>query len=317
MSAFFIAMNTATAPHFWGAAALFFAALLLLLNEAARQFRYQRLMANTATSKIRSAAQGYVEMQGYAALLPGDPIYATLSGLPCVWFRYQVECRENSFSRGRSDRNWHTIDKGISEHLFALRDGTGSCVVDPEGAHVTPSAHDHWYGDSPLPGGINRPANWVRWLGLAGFGRQYRYSEERIAIGAPLVALGQFRSMAGANSDAVNQDVAALLHEWKQDQVSLKNRFDANRDGVIDEIEWAAARRAAEQEVAATDKLPPAVDTLIDSRDHQRPFLLSAGTEDALETRARLFACALGLVIFVGSVCLLSCLVLRLSRHGG
>ena len=50
-----------------------------------------RLVEDTPTAKIRSAPQGYVELEGVGKLMDGPPIIAKLSGLPCVWFRYKIE----------------------------------------------------------------------------------------------------------------------------------------------------------------------------------------------------------------------------------
>ena len=52
-----------------------------------------RLMEDTPLSLIRSAAQGYVELQGTARTLPGPPIVAPLSGGRCCWWRYRIDFR--------------------------------------------------------------------------------------------------------------------------------------------------------------------------------------------------------------------------------
>jgi hypothetical protein len=116
--------------------------------------------------------------------------------------------------------------------------------------------------------------------------------------------LGLFQSHAGATTASNADEVAALLHEWKRDQLALKQRFDGNRDGEIDATEWAAARRAAEQEVAgfaSRNNLPPAVDTLVDPRDARRPFILSATTEQALFSRAIWRTVIFGAIAFAGA----------------
>lgn len=45
-----------------------------------RQLHRARLIEDTPTSRIRSAAQGYAELEGRAVAL-GDPLYAPLSGV--------------------------------------------------------------------------------------------------------------------------------------------------------------------------------------------------------------------------------------------
>jgi len=52
--------------------------------------RRYRLVADTPTSLIASAAQGYVELVGRCELHPGSPALGYLSGPPCVWYRCAV-----------------------------------------------------------------------------------------------------------------------------------------------------------------------------------------------------------------------------------
>src|SRR4030067_2822595 len=56
-----------------------------------RHVSHVRLIEDTPTAKIRSAPQGYVELEGLGKLMDGPPIIARLTGLPCVWDRYTIE----------------------------------------------------------------------------------------------------------------------------------------------------------------------------------------------------------------------------------
>src|SRR3569832_2181805 len=198
--------------------------------------RRARLIEDTPTSRIRSAAQGYVELEGEAVMMEGVPIIAPLTLLPCAWFRYRVEERvENN----RGDARWRTLRRGTSDGIFVLRDDTGDCVVDPDGATVTPSARDVWYGDTPTPPPMHR--NKTVWR----HGGRYRYREERIHAGDYLYAIGEFRSTGGAEGPAHADALRALLAEWKRNRSALLARFDDNRDGAIDVDEWERARRVA------------------------------------------------------------------------
>ena len=91
-----------------------------------------RLIEDTPISRIRSAAQGYVELSGEGRLPPDAQNKAPLSGIPCTWWRYKVEERSNS----RESRGWSTVDSGTSEVSFLLDDGTGRCLIDPRGADL-------------------------------------------------------------------------------------------------------------------------------------------------------------------------------------
>ncbi len=53
--------------------------------------RRRRAITDTPTSRIASAAQGYVELLGAGRPLDYPPLLSHLTHLPCLWYRYQVE----------------------------------------------------------------------------------------------------------------------------------------------------------------------------------------------------------------------------------
>ena len=120
-------------------AALFTLASLLGLF---RSLMRMRLIADTPVSLIRSAPQGYVELQGITRMMEGQPIISPLSGERCVWYRYTVEEKTDS------KNEWKTIERKQSTAIFHLDDGTGRCIVDPEGAEVVAATTRHWRGDT-------------------------------------------------------------------------------------------------------------------------------------------------------------------------
>lgn len=79
--------------EFWGVAVLLAVLALVAFSGLFRFYRRVRMIEDTPTSKIRSAAQGYVELQGEAESLPGPATVAPLSQLHCLWYRYRVEAR--------------------------------------------------------------------------------------------------------------------------------------------------------------------------------------------------------------------------------
>jgi hypothetical protein len=185
----------------------------------ASTFKRARAIADIATSRIASAAQGYVEIHGRASIAPENLIRSPLSGVACVWFRYWVYTKENS------DREWREISSGVSDSTFEITDGTGNCIVDPDYAEVIAAEHRVSYQGS------------------------YRHVEDILYAGS-IYVLGEFSTIGGANSDlSLKEDVSFLLAEWKKDPVMLKKRFDLNGNGEIDLQEWELARRAAIREV--------------------------------------------------------------------
>jgi hypothetical protein len=265
-----------------------------------------RLMENMPTSRLRSAAQGYVELEGAARLLEGPPIIAPLTKTRCAWWRFTVEKRVQS---GKNSK-WVTVRSGTSDECFELVDDTGKCVVDPDGATVIPGASQRWYGSNDSP---DLGPELGRGLLRAGFSR-YRYTEERLHIAEPLYALGAFRTQA-AVSDAfdVQLDLKDLLHKWKHDK-RMMAVFDTNKDGQVDQREWEAARRMAVRKVS-DEHVQRAVETpdlhiLAKPRDG-RPYILSAVPQARLIRRYRLKAGASIAVATVAAFVLLEALMAR------
>lgn len=177
-------------------------------------------IADIATSRIGSAAQGYVELYGRASVSPENLIQSPVSGLSCIWFRYNI------YSKDNSDREWREISSGVSDSTFEISDSTGKCQVDPDFAEIMSPERRVSYSDG------------------------HKYVEEMLFAGNMIYVLGEFSTIGGANSVlSVREDVSELLSEWKKDTVQLKKRFDLNGDGEIDLKEWELARHAAIREV--------------------------------------------------------------------
>ncbi|MBY0468227.1 MAG: hypothetical protein K2Q07_04530 [Burkholderiaceae bacterium] len=183
-------------------------------------YRRARAIADIATSRIGSAAQGYVEVTGQAKADPSELIFTPYSQIACIWYRYRVYSREEP--RGE----WRQIDSGSSHTTFEISDGTGSCRVDPEHAEVMAPEQRVTYRDGD------------------------KLVEEMLFAGSPIYVLGEYTTVRGdGEALSVSADVSELLAHWKSDPVQLKKRFDLNDDGEIDLHEWELARRLATKTV--------------------------------------------------------------------
>lgn len=279
--------DIAAAPEgeFWFGMALVAVAAIAALITAFVFLRRTRLMQDTPTSRIRSAAQGYVELSGYAKLIDGPPIHAPLTHSPCVWWRYTIEERRTTHSNGRRTTRWVTVDRGMSDDLFKLVDDTGECIVDPEAATVVPGVRHRWRGAT------RRPTTGPKAGGWGVFGR-YRYVEHLIPPLSPLYALGQFRSQGVHHSFDEAAQVRDLLADWKRDEARLLAEFDADGDGSIDLQEWEAVRAKA-IETVRSQLVQQATETdlhVLSRPADRRTFLLSAVPQDKLTGRYRLRA---------------------------
>ena len=220
--------------------------------------RRSRQIEDVPTARVRSAHQGYVELVGTAHHLDGEPIVAPLSNTRCCWYRYKIE--------RRSGKDWRTVESGSSDGIFALRDETGDCVIDPEGAEVTSRHERSWsdHGDSRLAHPVHaqlpslgKTADTLvdisgKVLDSLGAGvGHYRYTESVILDGDPLYAIGRFHTLGpGHGAGSLRELTGAVLREWKRRPDTLRERFDSNRDGQIDAEEWEKARQVAEREAS-------------------------------------------------------------------
>lgn len=260
-------------------------------------------IADTPTSRVRSAAQGYVELSGFGRLMNGPPIISPLTGVTCTWYSISIEERRDDSGTGSARQIiWETIHSETSSDLFMLEDETGTCVIDPDGANVTTVIKEVWYGDTSMwtPGMLRGRS------GLFSGGR-YRYTERRMQPNDSLYAIGEFQTVGGSQElPQTDEDVRQLLAEWKRDQRQLLARFDTNHDGVISPEEWELARKAARQEVLKAQRqrmAGPAINIMRKPSDHGLPYLLSVLPQDELVKRYRRFAWGLlALFLLTGSI---------------
>jgi len=181
--------------------------------------RRRRAIANTPQASIRAAPQGYVRLAG-SAQAPNLPQYSPTSGLPCVWFRQQIEKRESGSHQFRD------VETRESEACFLLVDGKEEVVLDPALAEFDVTEKEvTTHGD-------------------------YRTTEWIIRLGQPVFAMGEFRTRRADENLNLRSDISSRLADWKDDRAELLRRFDQDRNGQIDLQEWEAARAAAHQEVA-------------------------------------------------------------------
>lgn len=311
MQAYLIAARewaqTSPADDFWILATILIISAIAGFLGGFRFLMRKRVLEDIPTSRIRSAAQGYLELDGVGQLMEGPQIIAPLTGTRCTWYSYRVDEHRGS---GKNSK-WVTIEKGISEGLFLLIDETGKCVIDPDGASVIPAATDTWYGSTPRPQSGHR----IR----RGFfsGGRYRYTEMRLHPDEPLYAIGLYKTVGGAGSELnVNAEVIALLKEWKADSESMLKKHDQNGDGQIDVQEWEKVRNAALQHVLEQHRdihTIPAVNLLGRTHDLRRPFILSAIPQHTLVRRYTFYCSGLITLFFIAGI--IACWIIGLRYY--
>lgn len=282
----------------------FFVALAFALGAALgggwwslRRWSQARHLLDTPTSKIRSAAQGYVEFYGVLEEQPEALVRGPLTSKPCLWWRFRIEEHQSSGKK----RSWRTVESGSSEAWLRMSDGTGECLIDPRGAEVHPAIREVWQGSLRHPLGPAR-------TGLLGFlssGKRYRYTEERLQAGQPLYAIGDFRTQGGGGQGLdLHAAQGHVIREWKGDYAGLLQRFDGDGNGRLDEGEWQRVRLAAQLE--AEDRHRRASHAPVRHQlarpGESRPFILANAGEDELARRLYWEAAGAALLCLAGAL---------------
>ncbi|WP_068637141.1 hypothetical protein [Thauera butanivorans] len=262
--------RTGTGWH--AAAALAFLAATGLYGWV-RALRHSRLIADTPTSRIASAAQGYVELRGRARPLDGSPLHSPMNGLPVLWYRVQTERRQTKGT-------WQIVSTVESDTSFLLDDGSGTCAIDPEGADMLVRRRD------------------VSTVG------DMRYTQWSLIRHDTVYALGDFATLGGAcpNFDSRTQ-TRELLASWKRDRKTLLQRFDLDGSGELDLREWELARQAAKREVQRQrQELMAAPEAHVMRKPADgRLYLISDLDPDRIARRYRWLA-AFHAAVFLGAV---------------
>jgi len=255
-------------------------ALIVLLVVSFKRLQRFRLIEDTPTALVRSAAQGFVELEG-SAQAARTPLTSPLRALPCVWWSYSIEefDTEGAFDREGSGgvaflitslfrlvtsrRAGRVVESGTSFECFLIRDVTGACIVDPTHAEVVGANQETWSQGNK------------------------RFEECTIAVGQPLYALGQFKTPRDYAAEAEAREVGELDRTWQLDRIKLAERFDANRNGEIDDAEWEVIWQAAKAQVRKrreTEGAEPELHVLCNPED-RRPLLISALPQERLTNR--------------------------------
>ncbi len=265
-------------------------------------YRRFRFMDGTATSKIRSAPQGHVELKGLGEWLPDGAIASPFSNSRCVWYHCTIEKRRRSGKR----TTWTNISDQRSDHLFRLVDDTGECVVDPDDAHVIAETDQTWYGNS-ADAASHGPGRGLISLGLG----NYRFRERLIRPATQIYALGAFHTVYSNPSDeSVSRRLEDLVKQWKLQPHRYLREFDLDGNGKIQKDEWPAIRAAARKQVLAEIAREQREHHVLSRPlDPKHPYILSAVPEESLVMRKKAkayFAAAGAFLIFSALVVMYS-----------
>jgi hypothetical protein len=235
-------------------------------------------MDGTATSRIRSAAQGHVELKGLGEWMPNGEIHSPFSKRRCLWYHCTIDRKQSSGKR----ITWTNISDERSSQMFHLVDETGDCIVDPDDARVIPEMDTTWYGHSTeyRSRAPKKPTRFNFSMG------SYRFRERLLLPASTLYALGWFRTVHSNPSDEfIAKQVEDLVRTWKLQPAKYLREYDLDQNGKIEKREWKVIRAAARKQVLNRLNNEKQEHHVISCPANSRqPYILSARTEEDLVT---------------------------------
>jgi hypothetical protein len=205
------------------------------LYSGLRRLRQAGLVEDTPLSEIKSAAQGLVEIQGYA--LPFNEAFKTLSGHPAIFHELTIQRKVG--------KNWETLYHERLGSKFVASDGTGLVLVELKDAELIvqknnikqEQMNDEARAIISSRFGIDVPV--VRFFGLSA---RYKITERAILVGSPVYLRGAFFQKKNLPGYSISPAHIGFLRKVadirKVKDLKIKS-FDLNRDGRIDVEEVA------------------------------------------------------------------------------
>ena len=239
------------------------------------------LVTSTPTTPIGMATDGYREFEGRVEAVPGEPLTAPLTRWPCCWYHARVEKYVSRSTSSNQSSEWTVVKEWTSAAPFLVRDSTGVCVVDPHGAEVTPTDKSLWYGAKETPTDRNPakvgPTESAKGMVEVSGGpnSKFRYSEERIYAGDPLLVLGEFttgRFGPSADDDEEDDDFEEAADVAETDEVPDEDEAD-RAAGRIQDLEredrmMDAARTVTKATISKGSGAQPFLFTTTSQADH-------------------------------------------------
>lgn len=275
------------------------AGILMFLN-GFKELKSKRTIQDIPTSKISTGAIGTnVEISGKVVAEDGHLVTAPISGRKCVLYHIQID------KAGDQNGSWETVDEYFSDDGFFLDDQSGaSALALLEGAefHHTeepetlfPGSYEPPLIPEPLKQSLlshqHKIKNYnfedTRWYDLSYFRILewcFMQDEEIYILGFAESGLGMGNTQS---PDAKNKKRAK---REIQNNPTLRDRFDSNKDGKLDEAELEqganilSKRLAGKYSKEKVEELLP-LTKLVFRHTEPFPFIVSKHSERNLTKR--------------------------------
>jgi hypothetical protein len=215
-----------------------------MFYKAIRTHRRLRHIQDTPRSKVSSAAQGLVEMQGFA--WPQSTCAKTIDQKHAVYYEFilQVERKKSGKNKGSE---WVTVFSKTHNPSFFLVDPTGIAIIHPAQAEIemmstgtrnwrSLSAEQKAFVNTEIVTDLvtGFPPNDFL-FGV--FGSNFRILEKSILRGSPLYASGDFRTRTQEaqpiQSKGLSRFTDMIFNHEARSEKNVQSLLDKNKDGKV------------------------------------------------------------------------------------
>lgn len=275
------------------------AGVLMFLN-GFKELKSKRTIQDIPTSQISTGAVGTnVEISGKIVVEDNHLETAPISGRKCVLYHIQIE------ESGYDDSSWKMVDEYFSDDGFFLDDQSGaSALVLLEGAEfhhieepqiVHPGSYDFPLLPEPMKQSLlanqhkikNYDIKDTHWYDAC----EVRFLEWCFMPDEEIYALGFAESGLGmGNTQSPDAKNAKRAKREIQNDPTLRDRFDSNKDGKLDEAELEqgvkilAKRLESKYSKEKVEELLP-LTKLVFKHTEPFPFIVSKRSERNLTKR--------------------------------
>ncbi len=236
-------MNTPTKLKIIGVCLVFG---VIFLIRALRRHKKLRQVTDTPRSKTRTAAQGFVELEGFA--WPDSTTVLSSSGHEAIYHCFQLQKEVSRGSGRQRRRTWETVFERRHVQPFYLIDAQGLIWLDPNGADLNLEATSirSWRSlnsseqERILRSIVNAPlASFPPSMAFFGlFSPKYRIVENEIRVGSPMYVTGDFKAIEGEIPDVRDPGLlyfAGRSFDLKTGAIkNISKILDTDGDGSVD-----------------------------------------------------------------------------------
>lgn len=181
--------------------------------------KLKSLIDQTPTTPLGQLRDGqHAEIKGIVSC--EKPLLTPDSGIPCVYYSYEIKRRERRrSSSGSTTYHWRTVDRGTSQIPFTLADSEGSVTIDPEGSQIdAPVIVDRYIepGENLAEGALKSIVSAASMV----FGERRKLVVKAIATGCELYVLGDVSAGADGHLRVSKGDGKFFISTKSEEQLA-------------------------------------------------------------------------------------------------